>query len=150
MSSKYTKREFQKDLKKLAQLIEEHDKMERKQSSRRNRRQRGGNHEMSGEEHEHSAHAEQEGGRRRRQQRRHRGGMDNLPGMMEQEGSGRRRRRRQKGGDHLQAWNNDWNEWAPVQEGGKKDKRTFKVVSVGGKAVSFGTYTITKISNWSW
>jgi hypothetical protein len=153
MSSKYTKREFQKDLKKLAQLIEEHDKMERKQSSRRNRRQRGGNDQMSGEthgeEHGHSAHAEQEGGRRRqqrRQQRRHRGGMDNFPGMMEQEGSSRRQRRRQRGGDHLQAWNNDWNEWAPIQEGGKKDKRTFKVVSVGGKAVSFGTYTITKDS----
>ena len=33
-----------------------------------------------------------------------------------------------------------------MQDGGKKDKRTFKVVSVAGKAVSFGTYTITKDS----
>ena len=36
--------------------------------------------------------------------------------------------------------------WGSMQEGGKKDKRTFKVVSVAGKAVSFGTYTITKDS----
>ena len=32
-----------------------------------------------------------------------------------------------------------------MQDGGKKDKRTFKVVSVAGKAVSFGTYTIIRI-----
>ena len=59
MSSKYTKKEFQKDLKKLAQLIEEHDKMER--------RQRGGMEDSMSEE------MMMGGRRRRRQQRRQRG-----------------------------------------------------------------------------
>ena len=45
MSSKYTKKEFQKDLKKLAKLIEEHDKMEK--------RQRGGNNHTTSENMDH-------------------------------------------------------------------------------------------------
>jgi hypothetical protein len=127
MSSKYTKRAFQKDLKKLAQLIEEHDKMERQQSSRRGRKQRGGNDDMTSEEHnmESSEHSTQDGGRRHKR---------------------KQQKRKQKGGE-VNAWSGDWdNQWEPMQDGGKKDKRTFKVVSVGGKSASFGTYTITKDS----
>lgn len=196
MSSKYTKREFQKDLKKLAQLIEEHDKLERK--SRRTRRQRGGNgesddHQMddhtNGEDdtgtHDDTGDAEntgQDGGRRGRGRSRAKGGYS-LANAQPLAGGRRKRNSKKKRGGNVAAYDPDDDcfgtldggrrgrsrsrsrtggrsrrggsqpndlsngSWASVeQDGGKAPKRTFKVVSVSGKAVSFGNYTITKDS----
>ena len=168
MSSKYTKREFQKDLKKLAQLIEEHDKLERK--SRRTRRQRGGDDTATHSEgadqdtaaHDAAAHdahdvagedADQTGGKRRskgRKGRRQRGGdSDWAPvqdgGKRRSRGRSRSRSPRRRRGGAVDAHDPNTDVWGPLT-GGKAPKRTFKVVSVNGKAVNFGNYTITKDS----
>lgn len=123
--SKYTKREFNRDLKKLARLIESHEKS-----------QNGGNdHMMHSEmEDDHMMHSEMEGehmngGSRRRQRR------------------SKSRRRRQNGGMVTGYDPMDIDEGSVNMEGGRtkhEEKRTFKVVSINGKQVSFGNYKISK------